>query len=81
MLKQNLELGDPKVAELREYFWGGIDANRIRLSEGRDLVLNPPQQGETINYLMYPFAQVGGETIDWLDPKTFRYQITWTPKG
>lgn len=78
MLKQNLKLDDPKVAELRDYYWGRVDQYRIRLSEGRDLQLNPPQQGPAINYLMYPFAQVGGETLDWLDPETFKYSITWT---
>ena len=77
MLKQGLTLEDPKVTELREAYWGRVDQYRIRLSEGRDLQLNPPQQGPAINYLMYPFAQVGGETIDWLDPQTFKYSIVW----
>ncbi len=77
MLTQNLALNDPKVAELREYYFGTIDPYRIRLSEGRDLQLNPPQQGQAINYLMYPFAQVGGRTIDWLEPATFKYRITF----
>ncbi|PNU20976.1 transglutaminase [Geothermobacter hydrogeniphilus] len=77
MLKQNLKLDDPQVAKLREDFWGGVDAYRVRLSEGRDIELNPPQQGPAVNYLMYPFAQVGGKTLDWLDPKTFSYQITY----
>ncbi len=79
MLKQNLELDNPKVAELREAYWGRVDQYRIRLSEGRDLQLNPPQQGPAINYLMYPFAQVGGETIDWLAPQNFKYSISWLP--
>ncbi len=77
MLKQMLELGDPKIAKLREYYFGNIDPYRIRLSEGRDLTLNPPQKGQAINYLMYPFAQVGGQTIDWLEPETFKYRITF----
>jgi transglutaminase-like putative cysteine protease len=77
MLKQDLKLGDPKVAELREYYFGTIDPYRIRLSEGRDLTLNPPQEGLAINYLMYPFAQVGGKTIDWLEPATFKYRFTF----
>lgn len=77
MLKQNLKLEDPQVAELREAYWGRVDQYRIRLSEGRDLQLNPPQQGPAINYLMYPFAQIDGKTIDWLDPLTFKYSISW----
>lgn len=80
MLREKLELDDPRVAELREYYFGNIDPYRIRLSEGRDLTLNPPQEGQPINYLMYPFAQVGGQTIDWLEPETFKYKITYFDK-
>ncbi len=79
MLKKKLKLEDPAVAELRESFWGRVDPYRVRLSEGRDLQLTPPQQGPPVNYLMYPFAQVGGKTLDWLDPKTFTYSIHWKP--
>ncbi len=77
MLVQKLKLDDQKVKELRDYYWGAVDQYRIRLSEGRDLKLNPVQQGEAVNYLMYPFAQVGGQTLDWLDPTTFKYSISW----
>lgn len=80
MLKQNLSLDDAKTEEYREYFWGGVDPYRVRLGIGRDLTLTPPQHGGTVNYLMYPFAQVGDETLDWLDPKTFRYTITHTSR-
>ncbi len=77
MLVEKLKLDDPKTREYREYFWGGVDAYRIRLSGGRDLILNPPQAGGPVNYLMYPFAQVGGKTIDWLDPATFKYTLLY----
>jgi transglutaminase-like putative cysteine protease len=77
MLVEKLELDDKKTKEYREYFWGGIDSYRIRLGEGRDLLLNPRQHGEPLNYLMYPFAQVGETTLDWLDPKTFKYSIIY----
>jgi transglutaminase-like putative cysteine protease len=77
MLKQNLKLSDSKTKGYRAYYWGGIDPYRIKLGEGRDLTLNPPQSGRPINYLMYPFAQVGDKTLDWLDPTTFKYKITY----
>lgn len=77
MLKQDLKLSDTKTAEYRAYFWGGLDPYRVKLSVGRDLTLNPPQAGQTVNYLMYPFAQIGGKTLDWLDPKTFKYTISY----
>jgi len=81
MLKQNLIILDTRTTEYRNYFWGSIDPYRIKLGEGRDLTLNPPQSGLPVNYLMYPFAQVGEKTLDWLDPETFTYKITFMQKG
>lgn len=75
MLTEQLMLDSPRTAELRSYFWGGIDPYRIKLSTGRDLTLTPAQQGKPVNYLMYPFAQVGDKTLDWLDPASFKYSI------
>jgi hypothetical protein len=49
----------------------------VKLGLGRDLVLNPPQNGAPLNYLMYPYAEIGDETLDWLDPHNFKYTITW----
>ncbi len=77
MLKENLNLSDDKTKTVRDYFWGGVDPYRFKLAEGRDLVLNPPQIGETVNYLMYPYAQIGEKTLDWLDPASFSYTITY----
>lgn len=80
MLTEKLRPGDPKTIEYREYFWGGIDPYRVKVSSGRDLILNPPQPGGPVNYLMYPFARVGDRILDWLDPATFRYAITYSTK-
>ena len=48
-----------KHPEKKDYFFGGHDADRIQLSMGRDLKLNPAQQGEPLNYFVYPYAEVG----------------------
>ena len=77
MLKQDLKLGDAKTKHYREYFWGGWDQYRVKLAMGRDLVLNPAQHGETVNTFGYPYAQIGGKTINWLDPTTFKYTFTY----
>lgn len=45
----------------RDYFFGAHDENRIELSEGRDLVLAPPQNGEPLNFFVYPHVEVDGE--------------------
>lgn len=80
MLKDNLKNDDPRSALLKERFWGGIDASRIKLSIGRDLTLGPAQELAPLNYLMYPYAEVAGKPIDWLEPKTFAYSVIFHEK-
>ena len=77
MLKHNLKLTDAKTKEYREYFWGGWDAYRVKLAEGRDIILTPAQSGAPINTFGYPYAEIGGKVLDWLDPATFKYTITY----
>jgi transglutaminase-like putative cysteine protease len=50
-----------KHQEKRDYFFGSHDANRIQFSLGRDLRLNPPQQGKPLNYFVYPYVEVDGQ--------------------
>jgi len=45
----------------REYFFGALDENRVEFSRGRDLLLNPPQQGEPLNYFIFPYAEIDGK--------------------
>ena len=80
MLVEKLGLKDEKTIEYRHYFWGGIDAYRIKIAAGRDLVLNPPQSGAPLNTFGYPYAEVGGRLIDWYEPKTFSYRILFREK-
>ncbi len=77
MLVEKLEPADPKTKHYRDYFWGGWDQYRVKLAMGRDLRLNPPQHGVPLNTFGYPYAQIGTETLDWLDPKTFKYTFTF----
>ena len=50
-----------KHQEKRDYFFGSHDANRVQFSMGRDLRLNPPQQGKPLNYFVYPYVEVDGQ--------------------
>lgn len=50
-----------KFPAKRDYFFGALDANRVRLTVGRDITLDPHQQGSPINYFVYPYAEVDGE--------------------
>jgi len=49
-----------KHPEKREYFFGSHDVNRMQFSMGRDLQLTPVQQGNALNYFVYPYVEVEG---------------------
>jgi transglutaminase-like putative cysteine protease len=50
-----------KHREKRDYFFGSHDVNRVQFSMGRDLRLNPAQDGKPRNYFVYPYVEVDGQ--------------------
>ncbi len=50
-----------KHPEKKDYFFGAHDDNRVQFSIGRDLRLSPPQQGDPLNYFVYPYVEIGGK--------------------
>jgi transglutaminase-like putative cysteine protease len=52
-----------KYTGLATYYFGRHPANRIELSKGRDLVLDPSPASGPINFLAYPVLEVGGRTV------------------
>ncbi len=77
MLVEKLKLDSPRIIELRDYFWGGVDAYRFQLASGRDLVLNPAQASGPLNTFGYPYAEVGGNPLDFYEPKEFIYRFSF----
>jgi len=77
MLVEHLKRTDAKFKEYRKYFWGAWDPYRVQLATGRDVQLNPAQNGPPLNNFGYPFAQIGKDTLDWYQPKKFVYTITY----
>jgi transglutaminase-like putative cysteine protease len=49
-----------KNPDRREYFFGAHDENRIEFSKGRDLELTPRQQGQPLNFFVYPYTEIDG---------------------
>jgi transglutaminase-like putative cysteine protease len=45
--------------EKRAAFFGGLDANRVQFTRGRDLVLEPPAS-QKLNFFIYPRVEVDG---------------------
>jgi transglutaminase-like putative cysteine protease len=52
-----------RFPDRREYFFGSHTSNRVTLSVGRDLVLEPRQDGEPLNYLLDPYAEADGKPL------------------
>ena len=52
-----------KHPEKREAFFGGLDANRVEFTRGRDLELEPPASGR-LNFFVYPRVEVDGVLYD-----------------
>lgn len=44
-----------------EYYFGNTDEWRVEMVTGRDLVLEPPQQGPPINAWIDPYAEIDGQ--------------------
>jgi transglutaminase-like putative cysteine protease len=58
-----------RFPDRKEFFFGGHTSNRVTLSVGRDLVLEPRQDGEPLNYFLNPHAEADGKPLptakDW----------------
>jgi len=53
-----------KYTGLATYYFGHNPANRVELSRGRDLVVEPAPQSGPINFLAYPVLEVNGEPVE-----------------
>jgi transglutaminase-like putative cysteine protease len=62
-----------KAKQKQDYFFGSVDANRVQLSTGRDVMLSPGQDGPALNYFVYPYVEVDGKPYDKLD-KRFSFE-------
>jgi transglutaminase-like putative cysteine protease len=54
-------------------YFGKLPSDRIVFTIGRDLVLNPEQQGDPLNYFIYPYAEVSGRPVEGIET-SFRFR-------
>ena len=81
VLKNNWTKEQEETKEKQEYYWGNLDAERIILSDGRDLKLNPAQAGEALNDFGYPYAEIDGQKLDNYTPDQFVYTYSFVKKN
>lgn len=61
-----------KHPEKKDYFFGAHDDNRVQFTLGRDIRLDPSQQGAPLNYFVYPYAELDGKPLVLTSKFTFR---------
>ncbi len=74
VLEEKLPLTDPKIAALRKRLFGYWEMNWVGFNYARDFPL-PGQSGETLPYLMYPYAEFGETRLDGRDPDDFKFRL------
>ncbi len=50
-----------KNPKMTDYYYGHLTPDRVTFSTGRDLILEPKQAGEPINFFVYPYVEVDGK--------------------
>lgn len=80
VLKNEWDKSSAEAKEIQEYYFGNAEAERIELTQGRDLVLSPAQEGQPLNNFGYPYAEVGDMIIDCYQPEDFAYTISFVEK-
>ena len=53
-----------KHPELSKYYFGRLTTDRITMSVGRDIKLQPPSASGSLNYFVYPHVEIDGTVID-----------------
>jgi len=53
-----------KHPEKAEYFFGTLDADRVTMTGGRDLTLEPAPAEGTLNFFIYPYGEVDGKKAE-----------------
>ena len=50
-----------KNPKMRDYYFGNLTEDRVTFSLGRDINLVPKQDGESLNFFVYPYVEVDGK--------------------
>jgi transglutaminase-like putative cysteine protease len=69
-----VDASEAKKSGKADAFFGTLPSDRVEFTLGRDLVLEPRQAGEPLNFFIYPYAEVDGKP--WKDklPLTVKFR-------
>jgi transglutaminase-like putative cysteine protease len=52
-----------KNPKMKDYYFGNLTEDRVTFSTGRDLELTPKQEGEPLNFFVYPYVETAGKPV------------------
>jgi transglutaminase-like putative cysteine protease len=56
-----------------DYYFGNLDDRRVVWSEGRDLIMQPPQDAGPVNALTKMYVEIDGQqSLDWTRQLTYK---------
>lgn len=62
-----------KHKDKTDYYFGHLDENRVLVTTGREIRLEPPQKSKPLNYWSRPYAEVDGKPLENVELKrTFK---------
>jgi len=53
-----------KNPKMKDYYFGNLTEDRVVMTTGRDIILEPRQDGEALNYFIFPYVEVGEKPLD-----------------
>jgi hypothetical protein len=71
----NRPLDDELVKKARTRLFGSWEMNWMAYNFAHDVAL-PGSSGASLGFLMYPQAETAEGRLDYLDPDSFKYEIT-----
>ncbi|KGQ71381.1 hypothetical protein OA57_00895 [Chelonobacter oris] len=66
---------DADVNAVADYLFGNWEMNWVGYNHGRDFDLYPMPELTPLNNFGYPYAEIGGDPLNFFDPKEFKYEF------
>lgn len=74
-LAEKKAVQDNDVQAVSAYLFGNWEMNWIGYNHARDFDLYPVPEMTPLNNFGYPYAEIGGDPLNFFDPKAFRYEF------
>ncbi len=75
-LAEKKAINDPDTQAVSDYLFGNWEMNWVGFNHARDFNLYPTPEVAPLNNFGYPYAEIGGDPLNFFDPKEFSYEFT-----